>query len=148
MKKFLIGIDAGERHGLQDTCYGRIQIGDFQEKFEINVSFWEPKNYVNHWNRSILRIANKEEKSCLITSLSDPRNSNFIFWWPMYRDKDKVFIQNGVLFLDEVSDSFTLENPYENIPDRETVSEDGEPISEWEIGIESLKNYLASVSLS
>jgi hypothetical protein len=146
MRDFSIGISAEDKYDEQKACYGYIQIGDFREKLEINVSFWMPEDYIAQWNRAILRIVEKDEKSCLITSLSSPQDSNFIFWWPMYRNKDTVFIQNGILFLDEISSSFTFENPYEDVPDRETVSEDGEPISEWEISIDALKNYLTFVT--
>ncbi len=145
MKNFLIEVNSKKTSELENLCYGYIQIGDFHENFEMNTSFWNPKEYVNHWGKAISRLLCNEEKSCLITSLSNPQHANFIFWWPMYRHEDKVFIQNGVLFLDELSEPFIPSNPYNNIPSRETISEDGEPISEWEINIDALKDYMVSI---
>jgi CdiI N-terminal domain len=142
MNRFCVKISSNENKISQGICNGSIQIGDFQEKFEIDISFWSAIDYVNHWNRSILMIINGYEKSCLITSLSTPESSNYIFWWPMYRISDKVFIQNGILLLDQISEPFDIMNPYNYVPEREIISEDGQPISEWETDVDALKEYL------
>jgi len=142
MSLFYLSITAEKHLESATTRFGTIQIGDFKENFEIDLSFWSLDQYVDHWKQSLARLIEGETKSCLLTSLSDPAEANFFYWWPMYREGNKIFVQNGVLFLDEAKDSFTPENPYQSIPERETISEDGELISEWEISVNTLRDYL------
>lgn len=49
---------------------------------------------------------------------------------PLYRDGDTVFIQNSLIFLDELSQAFDIENPWLSIGPRNVVNEDGVRISE------------------
>ena len=122
--------------------YGCITIGNFHERFEASVEFWSETDYVCHWQRSIQRIIERVSTSCLITSLTDPKTATFLFWWPIYRLGDVVYFQNHVLFLDEIGADFDPQNPYRFVRDRETVSEDGSPVSEWSAPISSLIQFL------
>lgn len=143
MKRFNISIDNHDNQPSQNSSRGVIQIGDYIEKFEPDLSFWKPSDYINHWGKSIFRIVNGKNKSCLITSVSNPETSNFLFWWPLYRVGNLVFIQNEILFFDEIDKTIDIENPYCFITDRETISEEGSPISEWEIEIDSFTHFLS-----
>ena len=54
----------------------------------------------------------------------------------MYRVDQKVIIQNGILFFDQLQQPLDIENPHSSVLERETISEEGLPISEWETDIE------------
>lgn len=140
MATFQISIINKKNKTVEEIEHGIIQIGGFQEKFKISTSFWSLENYVEHWKKSILRTINGSQKSCLITSLYDPQNANFLFWWLLYRNKNKVFIQNAILFFDQLKEPFDLKNPYTSIPPREIITDDGLTISEWSIDIDDLRN--------
>jgi hypothetical protein len=43
-----------------------------------------------------------------MTSMTDPRTSNFLVYWPMYREGEDVYIQNAIIFLDEIAGPSTL----------------------------------------
>ena len=63
----------------------------------------------------------------------------------MYCEGHDVFLQNHLLFLDQIDGVFDPSQPYAHIPSRETVSEDGEPISEWKITLDDLMLFLEGV---
>ena len=145
MKKFCIAINSREIQDSQSTCYGSIEIGDFKEDFKINTSFWTPDEYVENWRKSITWLLKGNHKSCLITSITDPQDSTYLFWWPMYRVDQKVIIQNGILFFDQLQQPLDIENPHSSVLERETISEEGLPISEWETDIEGMITFLERI---
>jgi len=122
---------------------GRIYINDFDELLEIPLSYWEVSDYKAHWKESINRIVNKDEtKSALITEMYDPDTANFIVWWLLYREGDNIFIQNQVLFLNQIEGKFDKKNIYTSVPKREIKTDENEDISEWCIQLEDIKEFL------
>jgi CdiI N-terminal domain len=73
-----------------------------------------------------------------VTGLRDPRCTAFEEWWILYPEQNRVFIQNCLLLLDEIQGEFDPFNPYAHIPSREILAENGEPVSEWEVGVDDL----------
>jgi hypothetical protein len=118
--------------------YGQIKIGGFSEKFSSSLDFWSVADYKNHWRKAIGRILARNSKSALITSIDNPTSSNFYIWWPMYLLGEKVYVQNQLLFLDQLHEPFDLENPFKYVPSRQTHNEDGEKISEWVVDFSDL----------
>ena len=88
------------------------------------------------------RVVAGHDGALLVSSLTDPSNSNFIFMWPMWRKGDIVWVQNHVLFLDEIVGGFEPEQPHLHLPARETVSADGERVSEWTTSVRALAAFL------
>lgn len=127
-----------------EVRFGEIVLGEYVERFEAPTSYWTAEDYQEHWKQAIERIVGGEEKSCLITSMYDPELANFIFWWPIFREGTKVFVQNQVLFLKDDKTPLNPLNPFASIKDRQTLTEDGLLISEWEISISELEFFLNS----
>jgi hypothetical protein len=125
-----------------DLKLGKIILGDYEEHFEASLSYWSMEDYLKHWEYALHRIAYQSNKSCLITSMYNPRSSNYLYWWPMYKDGSSVFIQNQILFLKNIKPKFDPNNPYLSVPDRKTMNEEGHEISEWELSIEEILEYL------
>jgi hypothetical protein len=121
---------------------GRIVIGDFSEQFESSLSYWDINKYQENWKKGIERLLRGESKSCIITSMYNPKAANFISWWLMYSENRIVYFQNQLLFLKKLKIAFNPEDPYILINDRETVSENNIPISEWEVPLEALEEFL------
>lgn len=89
----------------------RIRLGSFAEVFLMNLSFWSVDEYRRSWESALREIESSENAiSCLIASMTDSAASNFISCWPMYRDGDAVYIQNSLIFLDELDESSTRKN--------------------------------------
>lgn len=125
-----------------DKRLGRIVIGNFSEQFESSLSYWDINKYQENWKKGIERLLRGESKSCLITSMYNPKVANFITWWPMYSENRVVYFQNQLLFLKELKIAFNPEDPCILINDRETVSDNNLPISEWEVPLEALEEFL------
>lgn len=124
-------------------CTGKIQINEFEENFLIALGYWDSSDYIRQWNNALKKLfISQHEKSCLITSITDPTNTNYMFWWPLYRDGEIVHIQNCVLFLDRLKILFDPYIAYKFIPKRKIISEDGDKISEWTISIEEIHKFL------
>jgi hypothetical protein len=124
------------------ASWGLITIGSFQERFIASLDYWNAADYARHWKQAIRRIIQFSPSSCLITSMYDPVTANYVYWWTMYRINRTVFIQNQIFFLDKLSTPFNPNNPFTSIPERETVNEDGDEISEWSTTVEELEAFL------
>ncbi len=147
MDKFSIHIfDSAEPEWLyNEKCYyGQIVIGEFSEQFNSPIEYWNASDYRKQWTEALQRITGGADLSCLITSMKDPQSAEFIVWWPMYRVGKTVFIQNQLMFLKDVRGEFEESNPYLLIQSRETMTDDGEPISEWETTVVAIRNFLTT----
>jgi len=131
-----------ERPSRSGYAYAKVSIGDFEEAFEVDLSFWTRREYEWQWRDGLKRLVSGEPRSCLIASLSDPRSANFVFLWSMYAMGGNVVFQNRVLFLDEVDERFDPSDPYRHVGPREAVSTGGEPVSEWDVPVESIAEFL------
>jgi hypothetical protein len=131
-------LEVGEK-----AAFGIIQIGDFKERFIASLNFWNVEEYERQWIQGLTRVVNHESESALITSLTDPKNTNFITWWPIYRTKEIIYFQNQFLFLADLSAPFNPRDSYRHVPPRTTKTEDGkQPISEWKLPIAAIENFL------
>ena len=88
-------------------------MGDFEEPFSMNLSYWETEDYLRSWRRA-LRILEESDTavSCLVSSITEPETSNFVFCWPLYRQGDDVFVQNSVIFLEGSGVDADVEVPF------------------------------------
>jgi contact-dependent growth inhibition (CDI) system CdiI-like immunity protein len=131
----------GEGNGDSAVAFGRIVIGDFTETFRVPLGFWDESDYRRSWRRAFEVLnANPRAISCLMTAMTDPGNSNFLTCWPMYREGEDVYIQNALIFLDEIED-FDLMAPWDSVRPREVIDEDGNRISEWTTSVRSLQEF-------
>lgn len=123
------------------AAYGQITFSDDQERFLASLRFWDTRRYEAQWLDGLRRIT-KDQTSCLITSITDPRHSTYLFWWPMYRYDGIVHVQNHLLLFNQLMKDFNSDNPYEHIPTRETISENGRQISEWVATLDEIESFL------
>lgn len=122
------------------SCKGKIIIDSFSESFICPLNYWSEKDYYEHWYTGIRKII-KENKSALITEMHNPLTSNFIIWWVLYKLEDIVYIQNKILFIKELNQTFDIKNFSDYIEDRKIYTEEGDKISEWKININEFINF-------
>ncbi|MFF5538371.1 hypothetical protein ACFY71_38975 [Streptomyces cinerochromogenes] len=79
--------------------------------------------------------------SCLISSITDPANSNFIFCWPLYRSGEMVYVQNSIIFPEDLAEDFDPAGPWRFVEPRSTVDEEGHEISEWQTTISEIRRF-------
>jgi len=101
--------------------------------------------YLRHWESALRRLVEGENKSALITPYADPTVAKYIFWWPLYRDGDTVYVQNHMLHYNQLAGPFSILDPWKSIHERRTVTPDGRQISEWETDVRNIS--LALVKL-
>lgn len=130
-----------------DCCYGELCIESLRERFVVDITFWERADYEKQWLRAALNIVDGD-KSALIVSVTNPATSNFVRWWAMYRDQDTIYFQEQIRFLAELSDAFDPYAVEKFVLPRETVSEDGEAISEWSTTVSTVRDFLSRASSS
>ena len=121
---------------------GRIVIGHFTETFMVPLGFWTESDYRRSWRGAFEVLdADRYSVSCLMTSMTDPHKSNFLACWPMYREGEDVYIQNALIFLDDIKGTFDLSAPWNYVAPRHAVDEDGNKISEWTTSMDSLREF-------
>jgi hypothetical protein len=111
-----------KRKGI-DYVRGEIVINDFKEFFDIPLDFWTISDYERQWKEGLERIKTSDT-SCLIIAICDPKKTGpYINWWPLYKEKNNIFIQNEVFFGDVYKKDFgdhevTIDNCYNFIGPR------------------------------
>jgi len=53
-----------------------------------------------------------------------------------------VFIQNQILFFDQLKLPFNVQDPFIHVPERKTINMEGQKISEWSTTIEDMVSFL------
>src|SRR5215211_3873361 len=137
MPKSVVNPETHEKAG-----QGVITLGKFQERFTAPLDYWTAKAYREHWKQAIARIVQDSSVSCLVTSMYDPATANYIVWWPMYRVGEMVHLQNQLLFLENLPSPFVPSDPCLFVPERVTVNEEGEKVSEWSVPVQDMEIFL------
>jgi hypothetical protein len=128
-----------------ESARGRITVGDFAEEFEASLTYWSADDYHASWQAALSVLAATESAtSCLISSLTDPATSNFVFCWPLYRDGDDVYVQSSLIFLENLPGTFDAARPWLYVQPRATVDDDGNRISEWRTDMTAIRQFMAS----
>lgn len=126
------------------VAVGEIQLGEYRESFHAVTGYWSIQDYEASWTAALRRLLAGGEVSSLVTSLTDLQEATFVTTWPLYRSQEEVFVQNQILFLDELPAPFAPDAPWESADPRTTVDEEGRPISEWHITMTDVENFLDS----
>ncbi|MEQ6023600.1 hypothetical protein SOM70_13585 [Streptomyces salinarius] len=128
---------------------GCIRVGEFEERFPMSLSYWSVVQYEASWRRclGLLVEGGPDTTSCLVTSITDPANSNFLFCWPLYRSGSVIYVQNSIIFLNELAEEFAPDEPWRFVEPRSTVDEDGQAISEWRTTVQDVEEFLRTGAL-
>jgi len=130
-----------------ESVYGNIHVEDYRETFITDLSYWNRAEYEQHWITALQRLLGNATQSALITSIvpppKEPTDEDFLVWWPLYRERDFVYVQNQLLFFRQLSRPFSPERPWDSVGPRRTVNPEGLEISEWTTTIESIRSCLS-----
>lgn len=126
------------------AVYGKILLGDYTETFVASLVCWSPRNYEEHWRHALERLITGSDRSALIASYVEPGMSEFLTWWPLYQDLNRiVYVRNELLIYSQLIRPFSSELLWTFIRQRQTMTSEGLPISEWITDIESIRECLA-----
>jgi hypothetical protein len=121
---------------------GQITLGEFSEEFVAPLVFWTVDEYRKQWREAAKRILNSYENSCFVTAMRKSPFDGAIFLWPAYKDGEAVHVQQKLVLPGTVEGSFDPLNPHAQVTKRQTLSEDGKLISEWQVSVEDFAHYL------
>jgi len=121
---------------------GRITLGEFSEEFVAPLVFWKADDYRRQWREAAERILDSGKRSCFVAAMRESPLDGAIFIWPAYRDGEAVYIQHKLLLPEMVKGSIDSSNPYAQVAERRTVSEEGELISEWRVSAGDIARFL------
>jgi hypothetical protein len=119
--------------------------GAHSETCHLPLGYWGIDNYISQWLDAVSRVCHCSSKAALITSIGDPGLVANVVAWVIYPTQGLAYIQQHML----MHRSVVLKDggfDYGPIPDRETVSEDGDAISEWTVDLDSLCGAIAGLS--
>jgi hypothetical protein len=109
------GDEPGER-------FGSIPINNVTERFGCCDAAVPVDDFASEWRKQLLSLVAGRK---VIALVHDPR-----FAWIVYREGDQCYVQQRL----------ALDGCFDRIPPRQTVGDDGGPISEWSITIKDIKN--------
>jgi len=125
----------------ESGLYGEIEIDGYKEGFFSPVRFWSRMDYLKSWKKSLDQGLQNRGHAALATSMYDPNSCNFIFCWVIYIEGERAYLQNKILFLDELSVPFVPDDINTHISEREEIDEDGMKISQWSVDVSSIVEF-------
>ncbi len=130
-----------------EVAIGVMYLVDHTEGFHAPTTYWSTDQYESSWNTALRRTIDGAEVSCLVVAIDDPRADNFTEVWPIYRENDTVYFQNHYLFPENLDHEFDPDVPWDSVRARETINDDGDKLSEWELPLQSLRDFLRQRNL-
>lgn len=126
---------------LQDEGYatqlGEIVLGDYRDTFLAPLDQWSVTEYRKSWLEAAEQLVAGADRSGFFTQANWMR-------WVLYREGEKVFVQEHILFELDVDTQVLIKTPAHLIRDRRTTDDDdGEAVSEWEITMAAVRDFVA-----
>jgi hypothetical protein len=118
---------------------GTIVLGDFSEEFLAAASLWEPTAYQGQWQAAARALVADADRTAFVTSFVHPDGLNTI--WPAWKLGHLVYVQNRLLDRSQLASILDVARIAEVVGDREVVSEDGEPLSEWVVTLDDVAAF-------
>ncbi len=120
---------------------GLLVLGSTKESFFASLHQWRQRDYEGQWKQAIGILLNERNKAALITEYVGPEASTHLVWWPMYVVGSDVYVQNHLLFYNQLPTPFSLEKASSFLCDRQTVNEEGKRISEWKVTLSDVQAF-------
>ncbi len=127
-------------------AWGQITIDDFSEMFEMNLRYWTPEEYRHQWSIASYRIANGGGRSAFITSMPTPDTSDRLWWWPAWREGERVYVQNQMLLPEQLPEKFDGTDPTKNLDQPSLTGLEGYGISTWETTVTAIRLFADKIA--
>jgi hypothetical protein len=124
------------------AVYGKIRIEEYTETFIASLVCWSPRQYERHWREACRRLVDTRQASALVSSYVESSMSEFLVWWLLYPDGQVVHVRNELLIYSQLSEAFSIDDPWSSIRERRFLTGGGSKISEWDTRVESIREFL------
>jgi hypothetical protein len=121
---------------------GRITLGDWVEDFTCPLSHWSRADYQAQWIAGARRLVAGDASSCFVTAMRRSPDEGSILLWPAYRDENSVHFQQKLVLPETVLGKFDPLNPYAQVGVRHRFCDDATPISEWDVPLREVADFL------
>ena len=135
----LLGRPEGQGDGLFN--WGRLTLGRFQDEFQAPLYEWAPGDYAAHWLESARRLLGGAPVAVFLTHMVRP-DAAYHVGWPAWREGDRVYVQERLFLREHLNGTFDPECPEVHVGRRQEVSDEGERISQWEVGVRDLADFI------
>jgi hypothetical protein len=117
--------------------WGRTTLGDYSERFLAPLDRWQRGDYERQWIEAAERLLHESDRTGFSTQAGR-------FWWTMWRQGERVYVHEELLTPERLATLTAFDGaPYALIEDRATRTEDGAPISEWELTVADVQAFVA-----
>ena len=124
------------------TAIGVISIGSYRERFIAPTDYWTPEDYRESWLNALRVVLGSEGKAALITSLRDPIARGIVRWWPVYRVRAEIVLQEQLLMLADLTPAFDISQPFRHVLPFSETDDEGTQLSSWRTSVTAVENYL------
>ena len=115
---------------------GRTTLGDYQEEFYASIGYWSRADYERHWIEAARRFLDGADRTGFYTSA-------FQFWWVMWREGEAIYVREMLMVEDTLIAPLNPEDPYRQIGERDTLSEDDHEVSESRLELADIRDFVA-----
>ena len=147
-EKFYFGFANRDlQHAENMLMFGTIRIGEFEENFEVDVSYWGTQAYESRWNARLSDVCNGISSGLIQSVAQSIDQMNFIRRWNFFPSGELVFVQEQLVFIEEKiaeigDEKLSLEKIESDIGSFETISDDGDTISTWQTNKRAIRDFL------
>ena len=120
---------------------GVLIMGNAKEGFYSSLYDWKKQQYESQWQRAIRVLLSESSKAALIVEYLSPEVASHLEWWAMYREGETVYLQNQLLFYEQLATPFSLDSPFASLHDRATIDPEGTSISEWSVSLSEVEQF-------
>jgi hypothetical protein len=124
---------------------GVLVLGDYKEHFLASLYQWGQHDYQRQWRLAVKALLSGRDKAALITEYVSPEFATHLVWWPMYFAGDTVFVQNQLLFYDQLTEPFSEQNALMFVRNRKTTTPQGNKVSEWAVTLSEVEAFAATL---
>ena len=119
---------------------GEIILGDWREEFLAPIGEWSEADYEREWLRSAQRLLNGSMRVGFVHHMAHAGASHH-FMWQAWREGERVFLQERLLVAADLPATFRPNDPDGVVEERMETTEDGEPISQWQVDLAAIRAY-------
>lgn len=136
--EILSGPEPGE---VRPCIWGRITLGSFQEEFQAPLQTWTAADYEKQWLEAATRLMSGALCAVFLTHMMDP-NAAYHIGWSAWRADDRVYVQERLFKIEELAGPFEPDRAEKYVGARTEVSEEGNPISQWQVSLSDIAAYI------
>jgi len=112
---------------------GVLCAGDSLLRVPVDLAYWTVADYKRQWADGIQRLARGASSSALVYGYRGPEDAAHLMW-ALWRDDQRVYVQDLAVVSSELDAPFDPSNPYEHVGER-ISPEQGLPVCEWQLEV-------------